>query len=30
MSNGHLPERSTYLGHVKVRDIYWYLSATPA
>lgn len=26
----HLPELSTYLGHVKVSDTYWYLSATPA
>lgn len=25
----HLPELSTYLGHVHVRDTYWYLSATP-
>ena len=25
----HLPELSTYLGHVKVSDTYWYLSATP-
>lgn len=25
----HLPELSTYLGHVKVADTYWYLSATP-
>jgi integrase/recombinase XerD len=25
----HLPELSTYLGHVKVGDTYWYLSATP-
>lgn len=25
----HLPELSTYLGHVKVRDTYWYLSAPP-
>jgi integrase len=24
-----LPELSTYLGHVKVSDTYWYLSATP-
>jgi integrase len=24
----HLPELSTYLGHVKVSDTYWYLSAT--
>ena len=24
-----LPELSTYLGHVKVGDTYWYLSATP-
>jgi integrase/recombinase XerD len=24
-----LPELSTYLGHVKVTDTYWYLSATP-
>lgn len=24
-----LPELSTYLGHVHVRDSYWYLSATP-
>lgn len=25
----HLPELSTYLGHVHVTDTYWYLSATP-
>jgi integrase/recombinase XerD len=25
----HLPELSTYLGHAKVSDTYWYLSATP-
>jgi integrase/recombinase XerD len=25
----HLPELSTDLGHVKVSDTYWYLSATP-
>jgi hypothetical protein len=25
----HLPELATYLGHVHVRDSYWYLSATP-
>ncbi len=25
----HLPELSTYLGHVKASDTYWYLSATP-
>jgi integrase len=25
----HLPELSTYLGHVKVSDTYWYLSAIP-
>lgn len=25
----HLPELSTYLGHVHVSDTYWYLSATP-
>lgn len=25
----HLPELSTYLGHVKVSDTYWYLSVTP-
>lgn len=25
----HLPDLSTYLGHVHVRDTYWYLSATP-
>jgi integrase/recombinase XerD len=25
----HLPELATYLGHVKVGDTYWYLSATP-
>jgi integrase/recombinase XerD len=27
--NQHLPELSTYLGHVKVSDTYWYLTATP-
>jgi len=25
----NIPELSTYLGHVKVSDTYWYLSATP-
>src|SRR5207237_571873 len=25
----HLPELSTSLGHVKVSDTYWYVSATP-
>ena len=25
----HLPQLATYLGHVHVRDSYWYLSATP-
>ena len=25
----HLPELSTYIGHVHVNDTYWYLSATP-
>jgi len=25
----HLPELSTYLGHVKISDTYWYMSATP-
>ena len=25
----HLPELSTYLGHVRVSDTYWYLTATP-
>jgi hypothetical protein len=25
----HLPELSTYLGHVHVTDTYWYLSAVP-
>lgn len=25
----HVPELSTYLGHVKVSDTYWYLRATP-
>jgi hypothetical protein len=25
----HRPELSTYLGHVKVSDTDWYLSATP-
>jgi integrase len=25
----HLPELSTYLGHVHISDTYWYLSATP-
>jgi integrase/recombinase XerD len=24
-----LPELTTYLGHVHVRDSYWYLSAVP-
>jgi len=26
----HIHELSTYLGHVKVSDTYWYLSAVPA
>jgi len=25
----HMPELSTYLGHVHVTDTYWYLSAVP-
>jgi len=25
----HLPELATYLGHVHVRDCYWYLSTVP-
>jgi hypothetical protein len=25
----HLPELSTYLGHVHPRDTYWYLEAVP-
>lgn len=25
----HLPRLSTYLGHARVRDTYWYLTATP-
>ena len=25
----HLPELATFLGHVHVRDTYWYLSAVP-
>jgi len=25
----HLPELSTYLGHVHITDTYWYLSAVP-
>jgi integrase/recombinase XerD len=25
----HLPELSTYLGHVHVADTYWYISAVP-
>jgi len=25
----HLPELSTYLGHVHIIDTYWYLTATP-
>jgi integrase len=27
--DAHLPELSTYLGHVHVNDTYWYLSAAP-
>ncbi len=27
--DAHIPELSTYLGHVKVADTYWYLSAVP-
>jgi len=26
----HLPELSTYLGHARVIDTYWYLTSTPA
>ena len=25
----HIQELSTFLGHVKVSDTYWYLSAVP-
>jgi len=25
----HLPELSTYLGHVHVADTYWYITAVP-
>jgi integrase len=25
----HLPQLSTYLGHVHITDTYWYLTATP-
>ena len=25
----HLPRLATWLGHVKISDTYWYLSATP-
>jgi hypothetical protein len=25
----HLPELSTFLGHVEVSDTYWYISAHP-
>jgi integrase len=25
----HLPELSTYLGHVHVDDTYWYITAVP-
>ena len=25
----HLPELSTYIGHARVIDTYWYLTATP-
>jgi integrase len=28
-AEAHLPELAAYLGHVHVRDSYWYLSATP-
>jgi hypothetical protein len=24
-----IPALATYLGHVEVRDVYWYLSAVP-
>lgn len=27
--DAHLPELATYMGHVHVRDSYWYLSAVP-
>lgn len=27
--DAHLPELTTYLGHVHVNDTYWYLSAAP-
>jgi hypothetical protein len=25
----HMPELSAYLGHARVSDTYWYLSAVP-
>jgi hypothetical protein len=25
----HMPELSVYLGHARVSDTYWYLSAVP-
>ena len=28
--DGWMPTLSTYLGHLKPKDTYWYLSATPA
>jgi len=28
-TEAHLPELATYLGHLHVRDTYWYLSAAP-
>jgi integrase/recombinase XerD len=27
--DGKIPALATYLGHVEVRDVYWYLSAVP-
>ncbi len=27
--DARIPALATYLGHVEVRDVYWYLSAVP-
>ena len=27
--DAHLPLLATYLGHVEIRALYWYLSAVP-
>jgi hypothetical protein len=27
--DARIPALATYLGHIEVRDVYWYLSAVP-